>query len=165
MIGQAKAMMSIKTVDKLMHVRARLHFLNSNSSFPSSVAIHDRCCVQFADSACNFAPFLRKKLQQTMHYSYTGNICCLVLQSSKSSDTLKKFPNVIKGPLHSFSINFVKIIDCLLPQILRLFVSFWKCQKVIVYHGQFLIDFTEIASGVPFWQIAIIKQVLFGAGT
>jgi hypothetical protein len=68
--------MSMKTADRLMHIRARLHFLNSNSSFPSGVAIRDQCCIQFADSALNFAsgaPFFSQRIA-------TGNILLLYLK-------------------------------------------------------------------------------------
>jgi hypothetical protein len=63
-------------------------FANLNFSSPSGIAKHDRCCMQFADSAGKFAcgaQFYTRKELQPLFYIYLKVSSVSVVQNEQSN--------------------------------------------------------------------------------
>ncbi len=84
-----------------------LPFAKLNFSSPSGIAKHDRCCMQFADTAGKFAcgaQFCTCKHLQPLLYSYLKvlNVSSVSVVQNEQSNQEINFRKVIKESLLAF---------------------------------------------------------------
>ncbi len=133
-------------------------FVNLNFSSPSGIAKHDRCWMQFADSAGKFASgaqFCIYKELQPLFYSYLKVLKVIsvsVFQNGQTNPEIT-FVKLLKKVCLLFKTHCKKgnrLPFAISPKVIWALMA--NCLRLIEYRMPFLLNFTEFACGasLPF---------------